>query len=80
MKTYTVKVNQADIDKGRHRNSPCPVRAALKRATGKWWNVGQRAISLGNQLFYLPRNVSCWIRKFDDGFLSHPFTFKIKLP
>lgn len=83
MKTITVHVTQADINKGlRMSATRCPVALAIARAVQDCdvW-VGPSDVRIDGKTRGLSRRVTAWISRFDNHGRRtvKPFTFRLRL-
>jgi hypothetical protein len=75
-----VVVTAKDIVKGRRSIADrCPVALALKRSTGRRWEVYFTHFSdVRRQRGYpTPLQVADWCEKYDDGIAMRPFHFEL---
>lgn len=81
MATLTrITVTTRDIVKGqRSIGDRCPVALALKRATGRRWEVYFQTLQDVRQQrgVATPLAVADWCERYDDGLLVRPFTFEL---
>jgi hypothetical protein len=79
-----VEVTLADIAFGkRGRCYWCPVALALRRRTGRLWEVHGVHIWRGRKPAVsvpLPKKVQRWIASYDAGQRVRPFAFELALP
>lgn len=83
MRTIRVNVTQRDIDRGEACDSgTCPVARAVLRVKGvSFVAVAGEDISINTRrCLLLPKKVSKFIERFDDGQPVKPFTFVLVLP
>lgn len=82
MKTR-IEVTQEDIEKGKLGEcSACPIALAMRRATGKPFEVGTDIYWLGFDLRserMLPPEAALFVSDFDDKKPVQPFSFEIEL-
>lgn len=74
-----IEVTDEDIRQGvKGQCGRCPIALAAARAGIKDVTVGSYTMKIKHLFIHLPRNVSEFINRFDDGLPVQPFSFVIR--